>query len=96
MNKKNILTGVGIILGFIFPLIGVFILENTRPEFSTFKNLSEQASLIINTRLLTFALMLDALVFFLFVKLNLDSIARGLLIAASIFLVTLVIFEFFL
>lgn len=96
MNKEKILVGVGIILGFIFPILGVFILQSSRPEFSAFKNMSEQASIIINTRLLTFALMLDALIFFLFVKLNLDSIARGLLITTGILLATLVVFEFIL
>ena len=84
----------GVFFGLLTPLFGVAVFLQIYPMLQAVDNWYDPAWQLILVRLATFGVMLNALVFFIALRFNKESIAKGVLWACGVYLVPLLILQF--
>ncbi len=86
--------GFGFLFGMLTPLFGLAIFFQAFPELKTVGEWNDPAWQLILVRLTTFGVIMNAVVFFLALRMNKESIAMGVLWACGVYLVPLLIMQF--
>ena len=85
---------MGFLFGLLTPLFGFAVFLQIYPSLYTVTEWNDPAWQIILTRLTTFGVMLNALLFFVALRLSKDSVAMGVLVACGCYLVPLIVMQF--
>ncbi len=84
----------GFIFGLLTPLFGIAVFLQIYPILLTVTEWYDPAWQLILVRLATFGVMLNAIVFFIALRFNKESIAKGVLWACAVYLVPLLLMQF--
>ncbi len=85
---------MGFLFGLLTPVFGFAVFLQIYPSLYTVTEWNDPAWQLILVRLTTFGVMLNALIFFLALRLGKDSIGKGVLWACVCYLVPLVVMQF--
>ena len=85
---------MGFLFGLLTPLFGFAVFLQIYPSLYTVTHWNDPAWQLILTRLTTFGVMLNALIFFVALRLGKESVAKGVLVACVAYLIPLVIMQF--
>ncbi len=98
--KKSVLTAplwwLGVFLGLVMPILGVFLMLESRPELLGIQNFEGAVVKQINVQIITLGLIINAGLFFLFLKLNKELLSQGLLLMTVLYLVAIFFYRFLL
>ena len=85
---------LGFIFGILTPIFGFAVFLQIYPSLYTVTEWNDPAWQLILVRLATFGVMLNAVVFFLALRLNKEAVAKGVLAACVTYLFPMVIMQF--
>lgn len=84
-------------IGLFMPLLGVAIILEARPELLGIQRLSEEELIKqINVQIITLGMIINAALFFLFLRFEKEDVSRGILFVSVIYLVGIFIYRFLL
>ncbi len=93
--KKLDKQGVGIVIGLIMPLIGVFVyykIAGFRVDFWTF--LREVKQLGVTSKVLSLGVLANLVVFLIFTNLKADRLSRGIVVSTFIYAAVILVLKF--
>jgi hypothetical protein len=93
--KKRFEWFAGFIIGIMAPLFGAAVFISVFPALRTVTHWDDPAWQLILLRLSTFSIGLNALLFFFALRMDKESVARGILWASALFIVPVAIMQFF-
>ena len=82
--------------GFIMPVVGIYIALEARPELSGIQRFDSNIVKQVNVEIITLGMLINAGLFFLFIRFNRDTMSRGILVASVIDLILIFIYRFLL
>jgi uncharacterized membrane protein len=85
---------LGFLVGVLTPVFGITVMYDIYPELQRIDAIENDALKIIITRVSTFGLILNAILFFTAIQLNRDKAASGILSACIIFVFLLIVYKF--
>jgi uncharacterized membrane protein YozB (DUF420 family) len=89
-EQKQLL--LGIIIGFSMPVVGIFLMLLAHPQLETLQQYEAEVVKQVNVKLVTLGMLINAGLFFLFMRWQKEEISRGILLASVVCL--LVIFGY--
>lgn len=88
---------LGLMIGLFMPLLGIAIILEARPELLGIQRLSEEELIKqINVQIITLGMIINAALFFLFLRFEKEDVSRGILFVSVIYLVGIFIYRFLL
>lgn len=87
---------LGILIGALVPPLALWAIFSFRNELVALQSFDDEVIKVINVQLITLGILLNAAVFFLFLKLDKESISRGVLISTVLYLILIFIYRFLL
>jgi Co/Zn/Cd efflux system component len=87
---------IGLLSGLFVPVLGVFIVLNARPELLGIQQMDENIVKVVNTQIVTLGLIINAGLFFAFLKFNKEEISQGILVTTVFYLILVVVYRFLL
>jgi hypothetical protein len=88
---------LGLLIGIFMPLIGIAIIMEARPELIGIQRISEEELIKqINVQIITLGMIINAALFFVFLRFQKEDISRGILFVSVIYLVGIFIYRFLL
>lgn len=88
---------LGLLIGLFMPLLGIAIIMEARPELIGIQRISEEDLIKqINVQIITLGMIINAALFFLFLRFEKEDISRGILFVSVIYLVGIFIYRFLL
>jgi Co/Zn/Cd efflux system component len=85
---------IGICVGLLTPVFGMAIVWETYPTLKYVEEFDYTLWLDIVTKIATIGIILNALLFFVFLRFGADRLSKGILYACLIYVVAIVIFKF--
>lgn len=96
LKKLTPLFGLGLFIGLVMPLLGVYLMLEARPELIGIQRFEGEIIKQINVQIITLGMIINAGMFFIFLKLDKEEISRGILIMSVVYLVAIFIYRFLL
>ncbi len=95
---KNLSRGwwLGLVIGLLMPLLGVLLIFEARPELLGIQKYEEDIVKHINVQIVTMGMLINAGLFFLFLKMDREDMSRGLLFISVVYLLVIFIYRFLL
>ncbi len=88
---------LGLLIGLITPLFGIALILEARPELLGIQSISEDELIKqINVQIITLGMMINAGLFFIFLRFDKEDISRGILFISVIYLLGIFIYRFLL
>lgn len=88
---------LGLLIGLFMPLLGIAIIMEARPELIGIQRISEEDLIKqINVQIITLGMIINAALFFVFLRFEKEDISRGILFVSVIYLVGIFIYRFLL
>ncbi len=87
---------LGFVLGAMMPLLGIFIVLEARPELMGIQRFEGEIVKHINTQIITLGMIINAALFFLFLRFNREEVSQGILFISVIYLIAIFIYRFLL
>ena len=88
---------LGLLIGLITPLFGIALILDARPELVGIQRISEEELIKqINVQIITLGMIINAGLFFLFLRMKRDSVSQGILFVSVIYLIAIFIYRFLL
>lgn len=78
------------------PLIGIFIMLEARPELLGIQRFEGDVVKQINVQIISLGMIINAALFFLFLRLNKEEVGRGILSVSFLYLIVIFIYRFLL
>ena len=94
--KKKLPLLLGVLLGLVIPVLGIFIMLSARPELQALREFEHEVVRQVNVQLITFGMLMNAALFFVFMRFEREQIARGILASSLAVLVLIFIYSFLL
>lgn len=86
----------GVFIGLLMPIIGIFVVLAARPELQSIQQYESEVVKQLNLQLVTLGMLINAGLFFLFIRLDKEAISRGILLASVFCLIAIFIYRFLL
>lgn len=87
---------IGILIGLAMPIIGIFLVLAARPELQSIQQYESEVVKQLNLELVTLGMLINAGLFFLFIRMDKEVISRGILFASVVCLIAIFIYRFIL
>jgi uncharacterized membrane protein len=88
---------LGTLIGLLMPLFGIAIILEARPELLGIQRISEQELIKqINVQIITLGMIINAALFFVFLRFQKEEVSRGILFVSVIYLIGIFIYRFLL
>lgn len=96
MKKESLPLFIGLIIGLLMPVFGVFLVMEFRPELIGVQRFDANIVKSINTQIITLGMILNAGLFFLFLKFDKEKIGQGILVISVLYLILIFVYRFLL
>ncbi len=96
MKKESAPLFIGLLIGLLMPVFGVFLVMEFRPELIGIQKFDQSIVKSINTQIITLGMILNAGLFFLFLKFDKEKIGQGILSISVIYLIMIFVYRFLL
>lgn len=87
---------LGLVIGLLMPIFGVMLMLEARPELLGIQKYEDDIVKHVNVQIITLGMIINAALFFLFLRLNKEDMSRGLLSITVVYLVVIFIYRFLL
>ena len=87
---------MGIFVGLLMPVIGIFMMLEARPELAGIQRFDMEIVKQINVEIITLGMIINAGLFFLFLRFKQEAVSQGILISSVIVLILIFIYRFLL
>lgn len=87
---------LGLLTGLALPPLVLWLIFNFRSELLAVQSFDDDVIKVINVQLITLGILLNAGAFFLFLRLNRETMGRGVLISTVCYLIAIFIYRFLL
>jgi len=87
---------IGFIVGLLMPLLGILIVLDARPELMGIQRFEGEIVKHINTQIITLGMIINAALFFLFLRFKRDAISQGILYVSVLYLLAIFVYRFLL
>ncbi len=88
---------MGLLIGLITPLFGIALILEARPELLGIQNISEEELIKqINVQIITLGMIINAALFFIFLRFQKEDLSRGILFVSVLYLIGIFIYRFLL
>ncbi len=87
---------LGIFIGLIMPLFGVYLMLDLRPELMGIQRFEGDIVKQVNVQIITLGMIINAALFFLALRLDKEEVGRGILFISVIYLVGIFVYRFLL
>lgn len=88
---------LGLLIGLVTPLFGIALILEARPELLGIQRFSEEELIRqVNVQIITLGLLINAALFFLFLRFHKEDVSRGILNVSVIYLLGIFIYRFLL
>lgn len=87
---------LGIIIGLLMPLLGVYLMLDTRPELVGIQKFEGDIVKQVNVKIITLGMIINAGLFFVALQLNKEEAGRGILMSSVLYLIGIFIYRFLL
>ena len=77
------------------PALGVVLMLVLRPELQSIQQFEAEIVKQVNVQLITLGMIINAGLFFLFMRFNQEAISRGILLASLALLIGIFVYRFF-
>lgn len=84
---------IGILIGIAMPILGVILMLSLRPELQSIQQFEDEVVKQVNVQLITLGMIINAGLFFLFMKYNKEAISRGILVASVSLLILIFVYR---
>jgi formate-dependent nitrite reductase membrane component NrfD len=95
-NKLSLQLLLGIIIGLLMPLLGVYLMLDTRPELVGIQKFEGDIVKQVNVKIITLGMIINAGLFFVALQLNKEEAGRGILMSSVLYLIGIFIYRFLL
>lgn len=85
---------LGIFIGLAMPALGVMLMLTLRPELQSIQQFEDEIVKQVNVQLITLGMIINAGLFFLFMRFNREAISRGILVASVSLLILIFVYRF--
>lgn len=85
---------LGILIGLALPVLGTAVILLVRPELKDIQSLQYDVIKQINVQIVTLGMIMNAALFFLFLRWGRELISRGIVFASVFLLVLIFIYRF--
>jgi|OM-RGC.v1.031168332 hypothetical protein len=86
----------GVLLGLLMPILGTVLVLYSRPELQGIQQFEHEIVKQINVEIITFGMIVNAGLFFLFMRFDREQISRGILFSSLLCLLLIFIYRFLL
>jgi uncharacterized membrane protein YozB (DUF420 family) len=86
---------LGVAIGLAMPALGVVLMLVLRPELQSIQQFEAEIVKQVNVQLITLGMIINAGLFFLFMRFNQEAISRGILLASLALLIGIFVYRFF-
>ncbi len=87
---------LGIFVGLIMPVIGVYLMLDLRPELLGIQRFEGVIVKQVNVQIITLGMIINAGLFFIALRLDREEIGRGILFMSVLYLVAIFVYRFLL
>ncbi len=87
---------LGIFIGLIMPIFGVYLMLDLRPELLGIQRFEGEVVKQVNVQVITLGLIINAGLFFVALRLDKEEAGRGILLMSVLYLVAVFIYRFLL
>lgn len=87
---------LGIFIGLIMPLFGVYLMLDLRPELLGIQRFEGVIVKQVNVQIITLGMIINAGLFFVALRLNKEDVGQGILSISVIYLVAIFVYRFLL
>ena len=77
------------------PVLGIVLMLTARPELQTIQQYEDEIVKQVNVQLITLGMIINAGLFFIFMRLDKEAVSRGILVASVACLLGIFIYRFF-
>ncbi len=95
-KKLSLQLLLGIFIGLIMPLFGVYLMLDLRPELLGIQRFEGEVVKQVNVQIITLGMIINVGLFFIALKLNKEEVGRGILFMSVLYLVAVFIYRFLL
>lgn len=93
-NKVGPRWWLGFILGALMPALGTLIVLEARPELMGIQRLEGEIIKHINTQIITLGMIINAALFFVFLRFKREEVSQGILFISVIYLIVIFAYRF--
>ncbi len=87
---------LGLAIGLVMPILGVYLMLLSRPELIGIQGFDSDIVRQINVQIITLGMIINAGLFFLFLKLEKEEMGSGILSMSVVYLIVIFIYRFLL
>lgn len=87
---------LGLLLGLVMPLLGIGLVMEARPELLALRQFEDEVVKQVNVQIITLGMIINAALFFLFLRLDKEEVSRGILFISVLYLLAIFIYRFLL
>jgi len=95
-NNVNAQLALGALLGLLMPILGIVLMLWARPELGSLQKFSGDIVKTVNVQIITLGMLINAGLFFLFLRWQKEPLSRGILLISVAELVVIFIYRFVL
>lgn len=96
MKNYYVQMATGIFLGLLMPALGTWLMLSLRPELAGIQEYSHDVVKSVNVRIITLGMIINAALFFVFIRFKREGISQGILVISVAELVAVFIYRFLL
>ena len=87
---------LGLIIGLIMPIFGIALMMEAYPDLVGIQRFDSEIVKQVNVQVITLGMIINAGLFFLFLKLEKEEVGRGILFISVLYLIVIFIYRFLL
>ncbi|MDZ7845936.1 MAG: hypothetical protein U5L96_03695 [Owenweeksia sp.] len=89
---------MGLLIGLIMPVFGVMLIFEARPELIGLQKQFPEEDIVkqLNVQIITLGIVINAALFFLFLRLHKEGLSQGILFMSVVYLLGIFIYRFLL
>ena len=87
---------LGLLIGLVMPVFGVYLILDARPELLRLQDFNHDLVKQVNVQVITVGMIINAGLFFLFLKFKKEDLSRGILFISVLYLLGIFIYRFLL
>lgn len=87
---------LGLVIGLIMPILGIGLMMQAYPDLVGMQRFDSDIVKQVNVQVITLGMLINAGMFFLFLKLEKEEVGRGILSISVFYLIVIFIYRFLL
>ena len=87
---------LGLIIGIVMPVFGIALMMQAHPDLVGIQRFDAEIVKQVNVQVITLGMIINAGLFFVFLKLHKEDVGQGILFVSVIYLILIFIYRFLL